>query len=46
MIEVIVQELSLMRTDMAAVVEGFFDGTFSTKGIDRDGLVVSLQHQT
>lgn len=40
------QELSVMRTDMSAVVEGFFDGAFSSKGIDRDGLVVSLQHQT
>ena len=41
----LLQELSVMRTDMAAVVEGFFDGTFSSKGIDRDGLVVRSQHQ-
>ena len=37
------QELSAARTDMATVVEGFFDGTFGSKGIDRDGLVVRLR---
>ena len=36
------QELSAARTDMATVVEGFFNGTFASKGIDRDGLVVCL----
>lgn len=36
------QELSAAQTDMATVVEGFFNGTFASKGIDRDGLVVCL----
>lgn len=35
-----VQELHASRADMATVVEGFFNGTFSAKGIERDRLVV------
>ncbi len=39
----LMQELSAARTDMATVVEGFFNGTFGSKGIDRDGLVVRFR---
>ena len=35
-----VQELHASHADMATVVEGFFNGTFSAKGIERDRLVV------